>query len=403
MAQLIQWLWKQEYWLPPGFTWEDMQETEDIRYPQPCHLLLCLPITLLLVTLQFFFERKIAIPLSKKLGLQEKVRRKPSPYPILEAFYKKWRKSPPKEEVSSLAKQCDLQPRQVERWFRYRLNQDRPSLTKKFCEVSWRAIYFIISVCAGWAILYNKPWFWDFRECWVGYPKQPLQLSIFSYFLIQLSFYWSLLIMLPFDVKQKDFHQQIVHHLVTIFLIGLSYCVNYIRIGLLMIFLTDCSHCLLEAAKMFNYLKWQKTCDTLFIAFSAVFLIIHLVIFPSKILHNTWYYFMELYPPFFGYYFFNTLLIVLQLLHVFWSYLIICMVYRFLIHGTVEKDVRSDPEDSEDKDGDELGQKSECQAPTSLPNLGGRGEGRNGCGNGVDRILIAPVIRPTAACSSVRV
>ncbi|ETE56317.1 hypothetical protein L345_17972, partial [Ophiophagus hannah] len=38
------------------------------------------------------------------------------------------------EDLSTLAKQCNLQPRQVERWFRYRLNQDRPSLTKKFCE-----------------------------------------------------------------------------------------------------------------------------------------------------------------------------------------------------------------------------------------------------------------------------
>uniref|UniRef100_A0A8C6VBJ1 Homeobox domain-containing protein n=1 Tax=Naja naja TaxID=35670 RepID=A0A8C6VBJ1_NAJNA len=134
MAQLTQWFWRQEYWLPPGITWEDMQDTEDIRYPQPHHLLLCFPIALLLIALRFLFYRKIAIPLSKKLGLQEKVRRKPSPNLILEAFYTKWRKNPQKVKVSGLAKQCDLPTRQVERWFRYRLNQNRPSVTKKFCE-----------------------------------------------------------------------------------------------------------------------------------------------------------------------------------------------------------------------------------------------------------------------------
>lgn len=52
-------------------------------------------------------------------------------------------------------------------------------------------------------------------------------------------------------------------------------------------------------------------------------------------LHNTYYYSMQLYQPFFGYYFMNALLMVLQLLHIFWSCLIIHMVYRFILCGTV--------------------------------------------------------------------
>ncbi|XP_060546307.1 ceramide synthase 4-like [Pantherophis guttatus] len=282
MAQLKQWIWRHEYWLPPGLTWEDMQETEDAHYPQPHHLLLGLPISLLMVALRFFFERKISIPLSKKLRLQEKVRRKPSPNPILEAFYRKWRKNPQQEEVNSLAKQCDLQPRQVERWFRYRLNQDRPSLTKEFCEASLGTIYYFLSFFMGLVILYNKPWFWDIRECWVGYPKQPLQPSLIGYYLMQFSFYCFLVISLPFDDRQKDFYQHIVHHFVTIILIGLSYCLNYIRIGSLILFLTDFSHCFLMSTKLFSCLKWRKACDTSFLLFAAVFMFIHLVIFPSK-------------------------------------------------------------------------------------------------------------------------
>ncbi|XP_039220332.1 ceramide synthase 4-like [Crotalus tigris] len=365
MAQLMQWLWRQEYWLPPGITWEDMQETEDIHYPQPYHLLLCLPIMLLLVALRFFFKRMIAMLLSKKLGLQEKVRRKPSPDSILEAFYRKWRKSPPKEKVSGLAKHCDLQPRQVERWFRYQLNQNRPSLTKEFCETSLGATYYFTSFCTGLVILYDKPWFWDLRKYWVGYPKQPFQLSLFGYYIMQFSFNCFLIISLPFDDKQKDFYQQIVHHLVTIILIGLSYCLNYIRIGSLILLLTDFSHCLLLATKTFHYLKWQKTGDRLFVIFAAVFLFIHLVIFPSKILHSTYYECMEFYQPFFGYYFFNALLMVLQLLFIFWSYLIILMSYKFLIHGRVKKDVRRDSESStDDDDDDEVGQKIEQKNST---------------------------------------
>ncbi|KAM6464521.1 ceramide synthase 4-like [Liasis olivaceus] len=366
MALLTRWLWRQEYWLPPGFTWEDMQETEDVHYPQPQHLLPGLPFALLLVALRLFFEGNIGAPLSRKLGLREKVRRKSSPNPILEAFYRKRRKRPQKEEVSSLAKQCDLQARQVERWFRCRLNQDRPSLTKKFCEASCRATHHVISSCMGLAILYDKPWFWDLRQCWVGYPHQvltpgtfkPLQPSICGYYLTQFSFFCSLVVMLPFEVKRMDLREQIVHHAATVFLISFSYCANYIRIGSVVMILHDVPAFLMLFAKMFNYLKWQKTSYALFFIFTAVYLFASLVIFPCKILYNTYYYSMELTQPFFAYYFFNALLIILQLLDLFWLSFIIRMIYRFLIDGKLEKDARSESEGSEDEDEEEVDEKA---------------------------------------------
>ncbi|XP_053906282.1 ceramide synthase 4-like [Cuculus canorus] len=58
---------------------------------------------------------------------------------------------------------------------------------------------------------------------------------------------------------------------------------------------------------------------------------------------------MEIFQPFFGYYFVNVLLIPLQLLHVFWSCLIIRMLYKFVLQGTMDKDMRSGIEES-DKD-----------------------------------------------------
>uniref|UniRef100_A0A8D2PPX8 TLC domain-containing protein n=1 Tax=Zosterops lateralis melanops TaxID=1220523 RepID=A0A8D2PPX8_ZOSLA len=132
-----------------------------------------------------------------------------------------------------------------------------------------------------------------------------------------------------------DFKEQIVHHAATIFLISFSYCANYIRIGTLVMVIHDASDCFLEPTKIFNYMKWKKTCDSLFMIFSAVFLISRLVIYPYTVLYNTYYYSMEIFQPFFGYYFVNVLLMILQLLHVFWSCLIIHMVYKFILQGTV--------------------------------------------------------------------
>lgn len=95
-----------------------------------------------------------------------------------------------------------------------------------------------------------------------------------------------------------------------------------------------------------------------------------------RILYTTYYESIASSGPFFGYYFFNGLLMMLQLLHVFWSCLILRMIYSFTKKGQVgpgrgaaggrlpgappsrpsspqmEKDVRSDVEEADSSDGD---------------------------------------------------
>lgn len=55
-----------------------------------------------------------------------------------------------------------------------------------------------------------------------------------------------------------------------------------------------------------------------------------------RILHCTLIYPLELYPAFFGYYFFNVMMAVLQMLHIFWAYFILRMAHKF-ITGKVRK------------------------------------------------------------------
>ncbi|NXY47568.1 CERS4 synthase, partial [Ceuthmochares aereus] len=368
---LYEWLWQQEFWLPPGITWEDMQESDDVKYPKPRHLLLSIPFAFVLIFIRCAFERAIALPLSSKLGVRDKQRPKAQPNPVLEAFYSTRCKKPGESDLISLAKQCDLPVRKVERWFRHRRSSDRPSLSKKFCEACWRFTFYIIAFFTGLAVLYDKPWLWDHRECWTGYPQQPLLPSLFWYYLLELSFYCSLVFTLPFDVKRKDFKEQIIHHAATIFLISFSYCANYIRIGTLVLIIHDASDCFLEPTKIFNYMKWKKTCDSLFVVFSAVFLISRLIIYPYTVLYNTYYYSMEIFQPFFGYYFVNVLLITLQLLHVFWSCLIIRMLHKFILQGTTDKDMRSDTEESDkDEEGEKIWEK-EKNGVTNFTNVTG--------------------------------
>ncbi|CAL8254288.1 unnamed protein product [Merluccius merluccius] len=299
-----------------------------------------------------FFVRIIALPLSRHLGVKDRIWIQAPSIPKLETFYKQNNRQPSQSEVVSLARQCGLSQRQIHTWFRHRRNQDRPSNTKKFCEASWRFVFYLVAFTAGLASLIDTKWFWDYRECWNGYPKQPVADAHYWYYIMELGFYWSLLLCVSVDVKRKDFKEQIVHHIATIFLIGFSYCDNFLRVGTLVMLLHDSSDFFLESAKMFNYAGWRKTCDVLFVFFSFVFLVTRLVIFPGRLIHSTMVESLDYFDPFPGYFFFNALLLVLQALHIFWAYLILCMVYKFVFLGKVEKDERSD-EESEDDDGAE--------------------------------------------------
>lgn len=49
-----------------------------------------------------------------------------------------------------------------------------------------------------------------------------------------------------------------------------------------------------------------------------------------RLIHCTWVYPLEHYAPFFGYYFFNVMLLVLQMLHIYWAVLISRMFYKFI-------------------------------------------------------------------------
>uniref|UniRef100_A0A3P9PSH4 Ceramide synthase 4a n=1 Tax=Poecilia reticulata TaxID=8081 RepID=A0A3P9PSH4_POERE len=304
VAMLNEWLWQEQYWLPPGIRWQDIEmKDEDGRFPMPRDLLITLPLAFAFIALRYVFERIIAIPFSKCLGVKDRFRIRAPPIPKLEAFYEHVSRQPSQSQVVSLGRQCGLSQRKIQTWFRHRRNQDKPSNTKKFCE---------------------------------GFSLFPVADAHYWYYILELSFYLSLLLSVSVDVKRKDFKEQVVHHIATIFLIGFSYAANYVRVGTLVMLVHDSSDFLLESAKMFHYAVWTTTCDSLFVVFAVVFLVTRLVVFPCRIVHTTMVLSRDFFQPFFGYYFFNVLLLVLQGLHIFWAYLILRMLYKFVFTGKVK-------------------------------------------------------------------
>ena len=83
-------------------------------------------------------------------------------------------------QAIALAKRLDMTEREVNRWWRIRRSNDRVSSLDKFCEHCWKASFLICSTSYGFFILWDKEWFWDFDQCYTGYPHQVNKFIVFG-------------------------------------------------------------------------------------------------------------------------------------------------------------------------------------------------------------------------------
>eukprot|EP00057_Strongylocentrotus_purpuratus_P018132 XP_011672606.1 PREDICTED: ceramide synthase 5 [Strongylocentrotus purpuratus] len=301
---------------------------------------------ILIISILFIFVRCIATPLGLLAGIKSKNHYDATPSTILEKVYKTVSKCPDRKRLEGLAKQLDWSVRTIERWFRRRRNQDRPSMLVKFTETSWRSVFYIASFSYGMYIVPTQPWFWDLRLCWQHFPFHPVTTEIYNYYMIEMSFYLSLILSLFTDVRRKDFVQQLIHHFTTIFLMGFSWTCNFTRVGCIVLVTHDVADIFLETGKMFKYAQFEAGANSMFGVFTAAFFLSRMLFFPLWIIYSAVFHSLEIIGPFPAYYLFNGLLIILQILNSFWFFLIACMVYRALAHGQVTKDARSDVEES---------------------------------------------------------
>jgi acyl-CoA-dependent ceramide synthase len=123
----------------------------------------------------------------------------------------------------------------------------------RFAEQGWLAIYYLFQWSLGIVripyhllsamrllmstrqyIHYHLP-----SNLWAGYPHTPLAGIVKFYYLLQISLYVHLVLLLNAEAPRKDHWQMMAHHVVTITLIVASYAYNFTRAGCLIMVLMD--------------------------------------------------------------------------------------------------------------------------------------------------------------------
>ncbi|GAA5995755.1 uncharacterized protein JCM10292_004725 [Rhodotorula paludigena] len=242
----------------------------------------------------------------------------------------------------------------------------------RFMEQAYAVVYFSASGAFGLYVMSRQPsWWYQTEHFWLGYPHWRMDGVLKSYYLLQFSYWLQQMIILVMGLEKPrtDFVELVIHHIVTLWLVGWSYMINLTLIGTAVFVSMDLPDICLAFSKCLNYLDLQRTSEVSFVFFLAVWHYMRHYL-NLKILWSVWHEY-DLIPAamrswtseplghkgwwlFYGFgtgaipswmkYQIFAPILALQLVNAFWSYLIWRILVR-IVRGIKASDVREEEED----------------------------------------------------------
>lgn len=233
---------------------------------------------------------------------------------------------------------------------------------RKFKESAWKCIYFLSGELLSLYVTYDEPWFTNTKFFWFGpgeqvWPDQKIKLKLKAVYMYAAGFYiYSIFALLFWETRRSDFGVSMSHHIATAFLIMLSYIFRFARVGSIVLAIHDASDVFMEIGKMSKYSGCEWLASISFILFVASWVALRLIYFPFWVIWSTSYEVVltldkekhKVDGPIY-YYVFNSLLISLLVLHIYWWVLIFRMIIKQIqAKGQISDDVRSDSEEEDE-------------------------------------------------------
>ncbi|KAA0193338.1 LAG1 longevity assurance 4 [Fasciolopsis buskii] len=338
-------LWSEYFWLPENFTWNNVTVyTEDhgtFMAVWDC-LYAAFFLSVLRLSISSFF-----VHVGLSFGIKKPTTKIVNDIPILDAIFRKTR-YPEKERLKELGKILKVDERMIEIWFKNKRSQCKYPVVVKFSESGWKFCFYTTMFCYGIYALHDKEYFYDIRQTLLGYPAFRIPREIYWYYMVELGYYVSEMGWIFYGVRRTDFRVLLLHHIATVGLMLFSYVANHHRIGAIVLVVHDIADCWMESAKMFKYVKKHRMAEIFFGVFMLIWVVTRLTYFPFWIIQTVLTTGFELYGPRPVYFIFVGLLSTLQVMHVFWFYLICQIALQVKTDSKKAKDCRSDSESSEE-------------------------------------------------------
>ncbi|KAI0837905.1 longevity assurance proteins LAG1/LAC1 [Hypoxylon sp. FL0890] len=134
----------------------------------------------------------------------------------------------------------------------------------RFSEQAWMLIYYCVFWSLGLYLYARSPYFLNMRELWTNWPNRELDGLMKAYLLAQWAFWVQQVLVIHIEERRKDHWQMLTHHFITITLISASYCYHQTRVGNLILVLMDVVDLFLPLAKCLKYLGYSTLCDATF-------------------------------------------------------------------------------------------------------------------------------------------
>ncbi|KAF2669887.1 longevity assurance proteins LAG1/LAC1 [Microthyrium microscopicum] len=127
----------------------------------------------------------------------------------------------------------------------------------RFMEQAYTAIYFAVFGPFGLYVMSRTDlWFFNANAMYEGFPHYTHDALFKAYYLLQAS-YWAqqaIVLLLMLERPRKDFKELVMHHIITLSLIWLSYRFHFTRMGLPVYITHDISDFFLATSKVLNYI-----------------------------------------------------------------------------------------------------------------------------------------------------
>lgn len=206
------------------------------------------------------------------------------------------------------------------------------------CDSVFKCSYYAAMTTWSYYLLRGEPWVpWvlggsgSTALCWAdNFPFQPVSPDLQRFYITAIGFHLSEVGMLLLEIKHPDFWEMLLHHTVSCTLVGVSYMLNYIRLGSLVLLLHGATDIFIYASK--------ATVDTPHIGMIACsyfgligsYAWFRIFVFPVFTMYSAWVESaQQAGKEIYGWGYLNFALCVLLLLHMYWFGLIVKSVFLF--------------------------------------------------------------------------